>query len=130
LPAIFNWALDGLQKLRARGRFEQPAASKQAIQEMEDLASPVGAFVRDRCTLGPQHSIETQKLYQTYQQWCLDTGTKAANFATFGRDLRAVCPEIKVSRLGGRGHRTATYVGVSMGGRYGTYGTESTEVEE
>lgn len=51
LPAIFNWALDGLQKLRARARFEQPAASKVAIK-LEDLASPVGAFIREMCKLG------------------------------------------------------------------------------
>jgi putative DNA primase/helicase len=44
LPGIFNWSLDGLQSLRARGRFEQPISSADAIREMEDLASPVGAF--------------------------------------------------------------------------------------
>jgi putative DNA primase/helicase len=29
LPSIFLWALDGLQSLRARGRFQPPAASRQ-----------------------------------------------------------------------------------------------------
>ena len=28
LPSIFNWALDGLEKHRARGRFEQPKSSR------------------------------------------------------------------------------------------------------
>jgi putative DNA primase/helicase len=49
LPGIFNWALDGLERLRERGRFQQPAASEDAVREMEDLSSPMGAFVRERC---------------------------------------------------------------------------------
>jgi putative DNA primase/helicase len=44
LPGTLNWSLDGLARLRERGRFRQPQSSKDAIQELEDLASPIGAF--------------------------------------------------------------------------------------
>ena len=76
-PGIFNWALDGLQRLRARGRFKQPDTSEDAIREMEDLASPVGAFLRDRCRVGADLKVETDTLYKAYRQWCLDTGRPA-----------------------------------------------------
>ena len=46
LPGILNWALAGLTRLRERGRFVIPQSSLDALQQMEDLASPVAAFVR------------------------------------------------------------------------------------
>lgn len=83
--------------------------------------------MRDHCRFGPELKIETDALYKTYRQWCLDTGRNASNQATFGRDLRAARPEVKVHRLGPRGDRTRTYVGASLAVPYGTYDTEDTE---
>ena len=53
LPGILNWAIEGWQRLRARGHFVMPATSQDAVQEIEDLSSPVSAFVRDWCLVGP-----------------------------------------------------------------------------
>jgi putative DNA primase/helicase len=112
LPGIFNWALDGLQSLRARGRFVQPQTGREAIQELEDLASPVGAFVRDCCTLGPDKSVPVDALYNRYRRWCLDGGRTPLSKSMFGRDLRAQRPELKRSRLGQ--DRIPAYTGVAI----------------
>jgi putative DNA primase/helicase len=114
LPGIFNWALDGLQSLRARKRFQQPQSSQDAIQELEDLASPVGAFIRDCCSLGPDKSIEVDALYRRYQKWCEHTGRGASNRQVFGRDLRASRPEIKRRKIGPADDRMPTYTGVTI----------------
>jgi putative DNA primase/helicase len=114
LPGIFNWALDGLQKLRTRGRFEQPQSSQDAIQELEDLASPIGAFIRDCCTLGPGETAEVDALYRLYKQWCEETGRRASNRQVFGRDLKAARPEIKRRKLGPADDRIPTYAGVTI----------------
>ena len=57
LPGILNWALDGLDRLHDRGYFEMPQSSTEAIRVIEDLGSPVGAFVRDWCVVGPTQRI-------------------------------------------------------------------------
>jgi putative DNA primase/helicase len=49
LPGILNWAIAGWKRLAARGRFVQPASVTELVQEMEDLASPVNAFVKEWC---------------------------------------------------------------------------------
>ncbi len=49
LPAILLWAIVGWKRLRDRGHFIQPDAGRELIDELADLASPVGAFVRERC---------------------------------------------------------------------------------
>jgi putative DNA primase/helicase len=116
LPGIFNWALDGLERLRDRGRFQQPAASEDAIRELEDLSSPMGAFVRDRCVVGPANEVACDALYQAWRQWCQDHGRdRPGTTQTFGRDLRAVLPGIKVTqpRIGGD-ERIRMYAGIGL----------------
>src|SRR5262249_3372811 len=54
LPGILLWAVEGWRRLRERGRFVQPESAAQAIQDLEDLSSPVTAFVRERCRVGPE----------------------------------------------------------------------------
>jgi putative DNA primase/helicase len=113
LPGIFNWALAGLQSLRARGRFRPPATSREAIQEMEDLASPVGAFIRDKCSIAPDATVEPGELYSAYRSWAEEHGWQAVNQQLFGRDLRAASPGIHRRRMGG--DRVPTYVGIGLG---------------
>jgi putative DNA primase/helicase len=40
---IFNWALEGLDRLLERGYFIQPESAREALRHLEDLSSPVGA---------------------------------------------------------------------------------------
>src|SRR5207249_5745980 len=70
LPGILNWALDGLDRLTERGRFVQPESSKETMQELEDLASPMKAFLRDCCELDPTGEVAIEALYRAYERWC------------------------------------------------------------
>src|SRR5262249_6708294 len=47
--AILNWAIAGWRRLIERGFFATPTSSADAVRELEDLGSPIGAFVRERC---------------------------------------------------------------------------------
>src|SRR5262249_38271078 len=58
LPGILNWALQGLERVRTQGRFTEPASSRDAIVALQDLVSPVSAFVRDCCEQGPGQWIQ------------------------------------------------------------------------
>jgi phage/plasmid-associated DNA primase len=52
------WALDGLDRITQQS-FTVPKSSNDAILALQDLVSPVAAFVRDECDLGPQNQIAT-----------------------------------------------------------------------
>jgi putative DNA primase/helicase len=115
LAGILNWALDGLKRLRARGHFRQPKSSQDTLQLLEDLAAPVGAFVRDWCEVGKDEEGEelfwsTKQLYQAYRAWASEGGHKAVANNTFGKELRDVVP-----KLGYRGAgKTRKYVGIAL----------------
>jgi putative DNA primase/helicase len=96
LSGILNWSLVGLKRLRERGRFEMPQSSRDAIQQLEDLGSPVSAFLRDWCEIGKEARITVRELYDAYIKWSKLEGHKTKSNAMFGRDLRAIAPLIRV----------------------------------
>lgn len=98
-PGVLSWAIEGWRRLQERGRFVQPRSAEDAIRDLEDLASPVSAFVRDRCVIGPGHRIRVDDLYRAWSAWCAEDGrTSVTNRMTFGRDLAAALPGIRRRR--------------------------------
>jgi putative DNA primase/helicase len=115
LPGILEWALTGLERLTERGSFVQPEASADAIRELEDLGSPVAAFVREQCDVGPGLTVEMGRLYRAWTQWCADQGRDHPGTApTFGRDLRAVIPGLGMSQPRIEGTRVRRYEGIGL----------------
>jgi len=99
LPGILNWAIEGWKRLRERGQFIQPDSVEETMQDMEDLSSPVGAFVRERCVVGYGHRIWVDDLYNAWRQWCESEGRSAVTTKqTFGRDLLAAFPGLTCRR--------------------------------
>lgn len=115
LPGILNWAIDGWKRLQKRGHFCMPKSSANTIQEMEDLASPVGAFVRDYCVVESGAKIPTEDLYEGYGRFCKEHEYKRPlGGASFGRDLRAVVPTVQRKNLRCNGKQTRTYTGIRL----------------
>ena len=98
LPGILNWALDGLDRLNGQGRFTTPAGAEDAISIIQDLASPVAAFVRDRCVRSARKAIPAAALYAAWKEWAEDSGQKPGSATAFGKDLRAVIPGLRAKR--------------------------------
>lgn len=74
IPGIFNWALEGLKRLRSRGYFLESVAGKEAKAMAEELGSNVIAFVRDWCQIGEGNQIKCNELYSAYKRWVQDAG--------------------------------------------------------
>jgi putative DNA primase/helicase len=112
-PSIFIWALEGLDRLLRRGYFEQPASSREAIQRLDDLASPVQAFLRDRCILETHARVRCDDLWNEYRSWCDWENRNPGNRALFGRNLLAAV-SIRHIRAGYGTNRHYEYVGVGI----------------
>jgi putative DNA primase/helicase len=92
-PGIFNWALEALDELVGRGYFVQPRSAREALRHLEDLSSPVGAFVRDICVVSPAYEVDKNTLFAQWKTWCEEEGRlRAGTKAIFIRDLRAAVP--------------------------------------
>lgn len=114
LPGILHWAIDGWMRLRDRGHFVQPSSSEGAILDLEDLASPVGAFVRECCVVAVGQRAWLDDLFRAWQAWCEREGrTIVAHKQSFGRDLMAAEPGIECRRGTGQAR---FYEGIGLRG--------------
>lgn len=111
LPAILVWALDGLDRLNRNGRFTRPAAAAETAQAMEDLASPVKAFLRECTEPAEGAAVPKEDLYGRWVQWCGDHGHHAGSTSWFGRNLKGC--GIKNGKES-TGERRPTFVGIGL----------------
>jgi len=116
LPAILNWAIDGWQHLKDRGHFVLPENSKNALQALSDLASPITAFIRDECKLDNSAITPKADLYEAYKDWNSSQGCRYTPvMSVFARDLMsALQGQIKVTKPTIGESRTPCYSGIRI----------------
>ena len=120
LPGIFRWALDGLDRLTARGSFQQPASGDGARESMARSSSPIGAFVEDAIEFEEAEVSSVDDLYLAYRTWCGESGDEPGPKGAFVDGLLSFCmaqghPEVRVARPGGRGEqRDRVVIGVQL----------------
>ncbi|MGV9387478.1 hypothetical protein ACWDRB_67780, partial [Nonomuraea sp. NPDC003707] len=93
-----------------------PVSSTEHVELLADSVSPTSAFLRERCTVGPDKTVSVALIYDVWRQWC-ETGGREhpGTRETFGRNLLAAIPGLKRSRPYIQGTRVPTYVGVTLG---------------
>jgi putative DNA primase/helicase len=116
LPGIMNWAIEGWRRLRERGYFVQPGSSDDAIQELEDLGSPIGAFLRECCEVAPGKTVNCALLFAHWCVWCEDQGRDhPGTVQSFGRDLRTAVPSLRTVQPRSLGaERGRRYEGIGL----------------
>jgi P4 family phage/plasmid primase-like protien len=118
LPGIFLWACKGWERLRERGALVQPQTGVDLIENLEELSSPVLAFVRERCGIEKIGlEVECKALFDAWCEWCKTTGWRPGTPQSFAKDLRAACPLVstKQTQVGGReGNMVRFYKGIDL----------------
>ena len=99
LPGILRWAIAGWERLNRRGRFVQPRSARELVATMDELASPIAAFLRDRCVVEPDATCPVPAMYESWRSWCQEHGRDAVGDEhSFGRDLHAAIPGLTTIR--------------------------------
>lgn len=115
LPSILLWSVEGWKRLRERGYFAVPKSSQEIARAMDDISSPVAAFLRDCCKVGPKEWVPIQDLFLQWKNWNESKNrTFVGDDETFGRDLRAVVPELERRRPRVNGKQIWCYKGVRL----------------
>lgn len=111
---ILNWAIEGWHRLRQRGHFVQPESSADLREQMDDLSSPIAAFLRDKCVIDDRCEVRVSALFEAWKSWCEANNREAGTPQVFGRDLLAAAPRIRITRPNDDGERVRVYQGIGL----------------
>lgn len=119
IEGILAWAVQGYADLIESGKFAANAATWDAINEAQEIGSPMLAFMRDCVTVNhkPDASVEIAEVYRVYQGWCQSTGHKASSMTTMTKQIMDLEPKIRKARIGSRNStRRRSFVGMNLSG--------------
>jgi putative DNA primase/helicase len=115
LPGILNWGIAGWLRLRQRGYFVQPTSGRELLETMEELSSPMSAFISECCVIGETEEVTMKELFQCWRGWCLRIGRDhPGTQQTLARDLLATIPTLKKTRTRDGADRRRGYQGIGL----------------
>jgi DNA polymerase-1 len=115
LPGIFNWSLEGLDRLQEQGILTVPRRHYELLEEYKKQNNPVLAFVEECCVLAPAAEIEKSVLYDAYRNFVVGGGYKALSKGNFFKELYTQYRgQIEDMRLRVRGGRRRVVQGVTL----------------
>ena len=99
LPGILLWSLEGLKRLRSRGRFVRPKCTDDLMKDFKDNASPLGCFLRDHCQVGDPKDenfrVSIPLIYEQFRRWCADASETAPRRQQFGTKIRSAVAHLE-----------------------------------
>ncbi|HRO40796.1 MAG TPA: phage/plasmid primase, P4 family [Flavobacteriales bacterium] len=89
LSGVFNWVLDGLQRLLRQKRFTQSEAVDAALQQYRTRSDSVRSYLEEH---GLQPSVDAHKplkdIYTAYTVHCKESGSHPCALRTFAERMR------------------------------------------
>jgi putative DNA primase/helicase len=114
-PGIFLWAIDGLRRLRANGRFTIPKVSAEILQDFKRLTSPIHAFLEDCCDIGNStYTVSRSELWSAWKAYCDDNKNQPGSRDRFGNSLRSQIQGLTSTQPRADGMRVRQYGGVKL----------------
>lgn len=109
LPGIFNWALEGLVRLRRRGHIEEPLLCLEAKTGFKRDSNPAKLFLSDYCEFKIGTFVPSRTLYEKYTEYIKGNGQHPLSEPLFAKEVARVFPGAEKSKNairheGVRGH--------------------------
>ena len=60
----------------------QPRSASELVATMDELASPIAAFLRDRCVVEPDAICPVAAIYEAWRSWCQEHGRERSATST------------------------------------------------
>jgi phage/plasmid-associated DNA primase len=76
----------GCKDWQARGKLDEPAVMRDALQDYRDAQDPFLAFVKERCEVKDDARTLGKEMHTAYGEWCVETfgrweGSKKADIS-------------------------------------------------
>ena len=102
LSGVFNWILQGLERLLQQGCFSDCQAADDVLEEYRLSGDSVGLFIDEHQYIkSTTRTIYTAELFGEYKGYCNDSNRKSLNKTNFNTRLKAL--GIQIDRESGTG---------------------------
>lgn len=117
LSGIFNWAMEGLRRLRARGHFVEPDHCKEGKAAMKHDSNPARIFLDENCTGAKDGVVSSRELYRAYARITKDGGYNPLGEQLFAKEVKRHFPTAELTKNAHRqpdGSRSRMWTGVRL----------------
>ena len=120
LSGLFNWAIEGLNRLLENGDFSNSKSTLEMQDQYERLSSPIAAFVKDCIESSEPYRIDSQgvllkaDLYKSFVEYCNHANLPACASNTFGKDLPRHLPSVMAGKTRQDGRQQPCWRGISF----------------
>ena len=105
LPGVMQWALEGLERLRKRGKFDKPEKCIRATNMWFGKSHIVTFWLSDAVELRKRGKTELKEAYESFTGWCFLQGIdKVPGKIYFRRDIESLGYVVS------RGSKNKTYI--------------------
>jgi phage/plasmid-associated DNA primase len=112
---IFNWALNGLARLRSVGKFTEPATCVAAIKDYRAEMNPEIRFLEDHFEASDSRDdwVQAVEVYDYYVKWCKGQHMKHWLGSTnFGRQVHRHFGVKNIQKRTSDGTKIRVYAGM------------------
>lgn len=115
-PGIAVWALEGLRRLRKRGRFFLPESSQEALREWRTTTSPTAAFLEECCDEGDAstHEVLKTELFDAWNGWSKERGMRPLTKSRFFERVKSNAPYALSETYEKSGFKYSVYRGLRL----------------
>ncbi len=113
VPGIFNWALEGLERLsQQKWIMTKSSYMENCHNEFRRATNPLQLFVEEECVVEVNASVDSNELRSSYKHYCEDKGYKILSDNKLGQELKRL--EINKSRIRSEEGRISIYEGIRL----------------
>ena len=101
LSGVFNWVLDGLNRLMEQQRFSECLAAQKAVEQYRLESDSVQMFLNEsEYCISITKEVPLKDMFSDYRQYCLESSFKNCSVRTFADRLRNVGYQIDRKKYG------------------------------
>ena len=88
LPGIFNWVIEGLDRLTRNKRFTEPEMVREANKSFRDQSDSLALFLEDSgIVAGSDHSVQVSALYARFSAYARSCNLPAISMKSFSEKM-------------------------------------------
>jgi len=113
VPGIFNWALEGLERLSQQNWIMTKSSyMENCHNEFRRATNPLQLFVEEECVVEVNASVDSNELRSGYKHYCEDKGYKVLSDNNLGKELKRL--GVENTRIRSEGVRINEYKGIRL----------------